>query len=225
MGIFLAEALLGPGKFLLFGLPTGIGTAVGMLIINFLLKKFNSKVLYIASGIYSVIANTIAFATGYIYFKSPSPVLQIVFVASLFLIGLQFGASNLLPTMFQADVLEDIELKTGKRLDASLPFVIGIGTMISGTIASALAPQVLYGTKVPIIEYVQAVDGVAQDQSLKTKIMLLFFYTVVHGLMMFLAGVPFFFYKLTGKTKEDMHNAVLEKRKQFELENKAQETE
>lgn len=60
MGIFLAEALLGPGKFLLFGLPTGIGTAVGMLIINFLLKKFNSKVLYIASGIYSVIANTIA---------------------------------------------------------------------------------------------------------------------------------------------------------------------
>lgn len=225
MGIFLAEALLGPGKFLLFGLPTGIGTAVGMLVINFLLKKFNSKVLYIASGIYSVIANTIAFAIGYIYFTSPSPVLQIVFVASLFLIGLQFGASNLLPTMFQADVLEDIELKTGKRLDASLPFVIGIGTMISGTIASALAPQVLYGTKVPIIEYVQAVDGVAQDQSLKTKIMLLFFYTVVHGLMMFLAGVPFFFYKLTGKTKEDMHNAVLEKRKQFEFENKAKETE
>lgn len=225
MGIFLAEALLGPGKFLLFGLPTGIGTAVGMLVINFLLKKFNSKVLYIASGIYSVIANTIAFAIGYIYFKSPSPALQIVFVASLFLIGLQFGASNLLPTMFQADVLEDIELKTGKRLDASLPFVIGIGTMISGTIASALAPQVLYGTKIPIIEYVQAVDGVAQEQSLKTKIMLLFFYTVVHGLMMFLAGVPFFFYKLTGKTKEDMHNAVLEKRKQFELENGAQETE
>lgn len=225
MGIFLAEALLGPGKFLLFGLPTGIGTAVGMLVINFLLKKFNSKVLYIASGVYSVIANTIAFAIGYIYFKSPSPVLQIVFVASLFLIGLQFGASNLLPTMFQADVLEDIELKTGKRLDASLPFVIGIGTMISGTIASALAPQVLYGTKVPIIEYVQAVDGVAQDQSLKTKIMLLFFYTVVHGLMMFLAGVPFFFYKLTGKTKEDMHNAVLEKRKQFELENGTKEAE
>lgn len=212
MGIFLAEALLGPGKFLLFGLPTGIGTAVGMLIINFLLKKFNSKVLYIASGIYSVIANTIAFAIGYIYFKSPSSVLQIVFVASLFLIGLQFGASNLLPTMFQADVLEDIELKTGKRLDASLPFVIGIGTMISGTIASALAPQVLYGTKVPIIEYVQAVEGVAQEQSLKTKIMLLFFYTVVHGLMMFLAGVPFFFYKLTGKTKEEVHEKVLAQR-------------
>ena len=212
MGIFLAEALLGPGKFLLFGLPTGIGTAVGMLLINFLLKKFNSKVLYIASGIYSVIINSAAFAVGYTYFKSPSPVLQILFVVFLFLIGLQFGASNLLPTMFQADVLEDIELKTGKRLDASLPFVIGIGTMISGTIASAVAPTVLYGTKVPIIAYVQAVDGVAQEQSLHTKIMLLFFYTVVHGLMMFLAGVPFFFYKLTGKTKQEIHEKVIAQR-------------
>ena len=215
MGIFLAEALLGPGKFLLFGLPTGIGTAVGMLIINFLLNKFNSKQLYIASGIYSVIANCVAFAVGYTYFKSPSSILQIVFVLTLFLIGLQFGASNLLPTMFQADVLETIELKTGKRLDASLPFVIGIGTMISGTIASAFAPTILYGTKVPIIEYVQAVNGVTQEQSLHTKIMLLFFYTIVHGLMMFLAGVPFFFYKLTGKTKEDIHNAVLAQREKL----------
>lgn len=215
MGIFLAEALLGPGKFLLFGLPTGIGTAVGMLAINFLLKKFNSKQLYIASGIYSVIANTAAFAVGYTYFKNPSSALQIIFVVFLFLIGLQFGASNLLPTMFQADELETIELKTGKRLDASLPFVIGIGTMISGTIASALAPTILYGTKVPIIEYIQAVDGVAQEQSLHTKVMLLFFYTIVHGLMMFLAGVPFFFYKLTGKTKEDIHNAVLAQREKL----------
>ncbi len=215
MGIFLAEALLGPGKFLLFGLPTGIGTAVGMLIINFLLKKFNSKQLYIASGVYSVIANCVAFTVGYIYFKNPSSVLQILFIATLFLIGLQFGASNLLPTMFQADVLEDIELKTGKRLDASLPFVIGIGTMISGTIASALAPIVLYGDG-SIIQYVQATDAVPNpEQSLHTKIMLLFFYTIVHGIMMFLAGVPFFFYKLTGKTKEDVHNAVLAQREKL----------
>lgn len=217
MGVFLAAALLGSSsKFLLFGLPTGIGTAVGMLVINFLLKKFNSKVLYIASGIYSVIANCIAFAVGYTYFKNPNPVLQIIFIITLFLIGLQFGASNLLPTMFQADVLEDIELKTGKRLDASLPFVIGIGTMISGTIANGLAPKILYGEN-SICGYVQGLaDGTGQ--SLKTKIWMLFFYTIFHGLMMFLAGVPFFTYKLTGKTKEDIHNAVLEQRRQLDSE-------
>ncbi len=215
MGVFLAAALLGStSKFLLFGLPTGIGTAVGMLIIKLLLNKFNSKVLYIASGIYSVIANSAAFVIGYIYFKNPSTILQVVFIVFLFLIGLQFGASNLLPSMFQADVLEDIEAKTGKRLDASLPFVISIGTLISGTIASVCAPLVLYGDK-SIIQYIQPTDlNPNPEQSLRTKILMLFFYTIVHGIMMFLAGVPFFFYKLTGATKEEVHQKVLERRGQ-----------
>ena len=214
MGPFLAAALLGSSsKFLLFGLPTGIGTAVGMLVINFLLKKFNSKQLYIASGIYSVIANCVAFAVGYAYFKNGGTVLQILFIIFLFLIGLQFGASNLLPEMFKADVLEDIELKTGKRLDSSLPFVVGIFTMISGTIAGVLSPQILYGDN-SICNYIQGIaDGTMQ--SLKTKIWMLFFYTIFHGIMMFLAGVPFFFYKLTGKTKEDIHNKLIEQRKSY----------
>ena len=216
MGVFLAAALLGSkSKFLLFGLPTGIGTAVGMLVISMLLKKFNSKTLYIASGIYSVIANTAAFAIGYTYFNHPSKVLQIVFIAFLFLIGLQFGASNLLPSMFQADVLESLELKTGKRLDATLPFVIGIGTLISGTIAQTLSPKILYGEN-SIIQYIQATEANPNpEQSLKTKVLMLFFYTIFHGIMMFLAGVPFFFYKLTGKTKEEIHEQVLKNREEI----------
>ena len=103
-------------------------------------------------------------------------------------------------------------MKTGKRFDASFPFVIGIGTLISGTIASAVAPLILYGEG-SIIGYIQPSDlDPTPVQSLETKVTLLFFYTIMHGIMMFLAGVPFFFYKLTGKTKEDIHNAVIEKR-------------
>lgn len=219
MGVFMAAALLGStSKFLFFGLPTGIGTAVGMLVINFLLKKFNSKVLYIASGVYSIIANCLAFAVGYAYFNNTSTILQILFIVFLFLIGLQFGASNLLPTMLQADVLEDIEYKNGKRLDATFPFIIGIGTTISGTIANALAPVILYGDNpvISVIHYVQPTDLDPNPvQSIKTKIMLLFFYTIFHGIMMFLAGVPFFFYTLTGKKKEEMHQALMEKRKAY----------
>ena len=217
MEAFIAAAVLGDiSKKILFVLPVGIGTAVGMLVINFLLKKFDARQLYIASGIYSLLANCIAFGVGYAYFKTGTAILQIVFIAFLFLIGLQFGASNLLPSMFQADVLETIELKTGKRLDASFPFVIGIGTLISGTIASTLAPLILYGDG-SIIGYIQPTDLVPNPvQSLDTKVTLLFFYTIVHGIMMFLAGVPFFFYKLTGKTKEDVHRKVLEMRAKSE---------
>lgn len=214
MGVFLAAALLGSSsKFLLFGLPTGIGTAVGMLVINMLLKKFDAKTLYIASGIYSVTANVIAFIVGYTYFKTGTGALQILFIACLFLIGLQFGASNLLPSMFQADVLESLEVQTkGKRLDAALPFVIGIGTMISGTVASSLSPKILYGEN-SIIQYIQPTNANPDPvQSEYTKITMLFFYTIFHGIMMFLAGVPFFFYKLTGKTKEEVHAQVIAQR-------------
>ena len=215
MGIFLAAALLGStSKFLLFGLPTGIGTAVGMLIINALLKKFNAKQLYIASGIYSVCINTAAFTVGYIYFNNPTTLMQVIFIVFLFLIGLQFGASNLLPLMFQEDVLETIELKTGERLDASLPFVLSIGTTISGTIAGAAAPLILLGEG-SIIKYMQPEDGVYPEQSTYTKIAMLFFYTIFHGLMMLLAGLPFLFYKLTGKTKDEIHEAVLKQREEM----------
>lgn len=222
MGIFLAAALLGStSKYILLGLPTGIGTFVGMLIVKALLNKFNSKQIYIASGVYSVLANTLAFTIGTIYFKTGSSALQIVFVLSLFLIGLQFGASNLLPAMFQADILEDIELKTRKRLDASLGFVCGIGSTISGAIATGVAPLILYGDS-SIIQYIQPQEGVYPDQTLHTKIMLLFFYTIFHGLMMLLAGVPFFFYRLTGARKQEIHEAVL-KNRAAELEAKGEQ--
>ncbi len=221
MEAFIAIAVLGdPSLKILFVLPVGIGTAVGMLVVNFLLKKFDARQLYIASGIYSLCANCIAFGVGYAYFKTGTVILQVIFIVFLFLIGIQFGASNLLPSMFQADVLETIELKTGKRLDATFPTVIGFGTFISGTIASTLAPRILYGDG-SIIGYIQPSQLVPNPvQSLETKITLLFFYTIVHGMMMFLAGVPFFFYKLTGKTKEDYHNAVLAKRAEMEIEQK-----
>ena len=53
MESFLAIAVLGDAsKKIIFVLPVGIGTAVGMLVINFLLKKFDARVLNIASGIY-----------------------------------------------------------------------------------------------------------------------------------------------------------------------------
>lgn len=209
---FIAAAMLGSSsKTVLFALPVGVGTMVGMLIISRLLKRFTSRVLYIASGVYSVCINVIAFGVGYLYLTHNQPAwLNVIFIVCLFGTGIQFGASNLLPEMFKADVLDDLEVKTGKRLDGGLPFVIGLGGTTASIIANAVVPFILYGDS-SIIQYQQGlVDGTAQ--SLHTKIMLLLFYTVFHGLMMLLAGVPFIFYKLTGKEKERVHEALLAQR-------------
>jgi len=231
METFMAVAVLGTAsKKIIFVLPVGVGTFVGMIVVKTLLKKFNSRQLYIASGIYSLCINCVSFFVGYTQFsmenKGQDPgILQYIFVVCLFLTGLQFGASNLLPTMFQADALDDLELKTGRRLDASLPFAIGLGTVISGTIASTLAPLILYGEN-SIIQYVQ---GTAADpypvQSYDTKIKLLLFYTIFHGIMMLLAGLPFITYKLTGKAKEDMHDELIRYRESLKLEQSTAENQ
>ncbi|MDR3313006.1 MAG: MFS transporter [Oscillospiraceae bacterium] len=231
MGTFLAAALLGsPSKFLIFGLPTGIGTAVGMLVVNFLLKRFNSKQISIGSGFYSVVVNGLAFGAGALAFTRTSPVYTVVFIVFLFLVGLQYGGSNLLPSMIQADILEDLEVKTHRRLDASLAFAISVGTFLSGTVVEGLWPQFLYGnSKLNFMHYIlpikQLVEGqlveVYQEQALRTKMALLGVYTLGQGVFMFLGVLPFLFYRLTGARKEEVHEAALRFRAEI-AENQAE---
>ncbi len=228
MGTFLAAALLGdPNKFLLFGLPTGVGTAVGMLVVNFLLKRYNSKQIYIASGAYSVLANGLAFGAGVLAFTKGGTFFTTIFILFLFLIGLQYGASNLLPTMFQADILEDLEVKTGKRLDASLAFAVSIGAFVSGMVVEGLWPQILYGdSKLNFIQYIlpvkEMIDGKMVDayqvQSMNTKVALLGVYTLAQGAFMLLSALPFLFYRLTGARKQEVHAAALQLRERIAAE-------
>ena len=229
MGIFLAAALLGDvSKYILFGLPTGIGTFVGMLLVNLLLKKWNSKTIFMLSGVYSLVANTGAFLAGLQSFRNPeNGVWQIVFFAFLFLIGIQYGATNLLPMMFQADILEDLELKTHKRLEASMAFIISIGSTLGTVVTGIASPRVLYGEK-SFIQYLPSVDTlvdgvmttVYQTQSYDTKVRLLLVYTIFHGAMILLACAPFLFYRLTGVRKEEIHQKVLAYRESLEAAEK-----
>ncbi len=225
MGVFLAAALLGDvSKYILFGLPTGIGTFIGMLIVNRLLKKINSKQIYMLSAGYSMLANLGAFFAGLQSFRNPDSMLyQVIFFVFLFLIGLQYGATNLLPSMFQADILEDIEVKTHRRVEASLAFIIGVGGMLAGVITGFVSPRILLGES-SFIKYLppvdQLVDGIKQtvylDQSYDTKVRMLLVYTIFHGLMILLASLPFFFYTLTGEKKERVHAQALAFREQLE---------
>ena len=227
MGVFLAAGYFNNGKsYILFALPTGIGTIVGMLIVKALLKKYDGKKIYIGFGIYSLIANIAAFGMGYLYFKSgTNEWLGRVFFLMLFVIGFQFGATNLLPNIFNADVLEEIELKTGKRLDATLTFFVNLGGMLSGLIATGIAPKLLY-EEGSLINYLQPIEQIVNgqittvylDQSERTMLWMLFFYTVFHGICLILSCIPYIFYDLTDKKKEEIHIKVLEEREKTKLE-------
>ena len=101
-------------------------------------------------------------------------------------------------------ILEELELKTGKRYDASYAWIVGLGSSISGIIVNAVAPHILYGNP---IGYVAWQEGVTY--TLNTKLTMLAFYTIFHGICMLLAGLPFIFYTLTGEKKKHIHEQVL----------------
>ncbi|MDE7191113.1 MAG: MFS transporter [Clostridia bacterium] len=202
-GIFVAGALLGDtSKFILIGLPTGIGTVVSMLIVRNMIKKIDPIKVYTIFGVYSLLANTMAFFIAYAYFKQGGVGWQIAFIASLFLIGLQFGSSNLLPNIFNADVLNEIELQSGgKRLEGTVSFSSTIVTTIMTVITGILTPTIL----LKVCNYQQGTD----IQSQSTKIKLVFFYTIFVGLCFALSLLPMIGYRLTTK-KRDAINKQLE---------------
>lgn len=202
-GIFVAGALLGDtSKFILIGLPTGIGTVVSMLIVKKLIKKIDPIKVYGIFGIYSLLSNVFAFFIAYIYLKQGGVGWQIAFIASLFLIGFQFGSSNLLPNIFNADVLNEIELQSGgKRLEGTVTFSATIVTTIMTVITGILTPTFL----LKVCKYQQGVDA----QTDYTKIRLVFFYTIFVGLCFVLSLLPMIGYRLTTK-KRDAINLRLE---------------
>lgn len=225
---FLAIIYFGKsGQTLFFGICTGVGTFVGMFIIKALMKRFSERTLYIASGIYSVCINCLAFLVGYFAFSNPDNIfLTILFFLFMFLVGFQYGASNLLPTLFGADIIEEIEAKTGKRNDASYTWIVALGSSISGIIVQTVAPLILLKDNLIGYQphYTDAVTGltVYPTNSLKTALWMLAFYTIFHGICMLAAGIPFFFYDLTGEKKKAVHEAALKKREEIRL---AQEAE
>lgn len=202
-GIFVAGALLGDtSKFIIIGLPTGIGTVVSMLIVRKMIKKIGPIKVYTIFGIYSLLANTLAFFIAFLYFKQGGVGWQIAFIASLFLIGLQFGSSNLLPNIFNADVLNEIELQSGgKRLEGTVSFSSTIVTTIMTVITGILTPTIL----LKVCNYQQGTD----IQSQSTKIRLVFFYTIFVGLCFALSLLPMIGYRLTTK-KRDVINKQLD---------------
>lgn len=212
LGIYIAGVLLGDtSKFLLIGLPTGIGTAVGMLIVQQLIKKINPATVLKIFCVWSLIANTLAFGAGYMYLTKGGTVWQIVFLFFLFTIGFQFGANNIIPNILNADVLNELELQTGgKRLEQTVEFTKSIIGAITGVISGVISPFILLNEH--MIHYQQ---GTAQ-QTQSTSIKLVFFYTIFAGIFYVLSIIPLIGYNLDNKKRQEISKALYEQRAQRE---------
>lgn len=214
VSLYIAIYLLGSKDLkLALLLPMGIGTAVGTLLVNLVLKKFNTKQTFIlfclygasALGILFLVSRGIGFNDGLI----------IPFLILNFFCGLQHGNTNVTPNIMIADCVDEIEYKTGKRQDGLAYAGYGLFSKIAAAFTKGLGPWLLYTWSGYMVSTDANVAYVAQTDGTLNKMLMI--YTIIPAVFVVLQGVPILFYDMVGEKKEMITKALAERRAEAQL--------
>ena len=203
-----ATVILGSQNLVaVLGIVTAVGSMISMALCPLLIKKLNERNAYILLSVYGFAASIFSFIVGHFWFSNPKNiVLTVLFYASLFLIGLQFGAVTLMPMIMTADTVDYYEYETGKRMEGACYSILTL------TIKVCLA----LGTAVGLI-FVQVsgyYDSLASGSfSNSTKDTIFFAYTALPGILALLSIFPMLKYDIIGEKKEKIAAALAQRRK------------
>lgn len=202
-----ATVILGSQNLVaVLGIVTAIGSMISMALCPLLIKKLDEKKAYILLSVYGFAASIFSFVIGHFWFQSPdNMVLTVLFYASLFLIGLQFGAVTLMPMIMTADAVDYYEYETGKRMEGACYSILTL------TIKVCLA----LGTAVGLIFVQQSgyYEGLTTGTfTTNTKDIIFFAYTALPGILALLSIIPMFRYDICGEKKAKISAALAERR-------------
>ncbi|MCM1115805.1 MAG: MFS transporter [Clostridium sp.] len=202
-----ATVILGSQNLVaVLGIVTAVGSMISMALCPMLIKKMNEKNAYILLSVYGFAASIFSFVIGHFWFKSPdNMVLTVLFYASLFLIGLQFGSVTLMPMIMTADSVDYYEYETGKRMEGACYSILTLTIKVCLALGTAVGLIFVQGSG-----YYEALDtGVFND---KTKDIIFFAYTALPGILALLSIIPMFKYDIIGEKKAKISAALAERR-------------
>lgn len=211
VSLYIAIYLLG-SKDLKLGLllPMGIGTAVGTLLVNIVLKKFSTKQTFILFSLYGASSLAILFLVSRgVGFNDG---LIIPFLILNFFCGLQHGNTNVTPNIMIADCVDEIEYKTGKRQEGLAYAGYGLFSKVASAFTKALGPWLLYTWSGYLVSTDANVAYATQTDGTLNKLLMI--YTIIPAAFVVLQAVPIFFYDMVGTKKENITKALIERRAQ-----------
>lgn len=207
-----ATVILGSQNLVaVLGIVTAVGSMISMALCPMLIKKLDEKKAYILLSVYGFAASVLSFIIGHFWFQNPeNTVLTVLFYASLFLIGLQFGAVTLMPMIMTADAVDYYEYETGKRMEGAaysiltltIKVCLALGTAVGLVFVSASG---YYGA----LESGNFTNG--------TKDIIFFAYTALPGILALLSVIPMLKYDIVGEKKQKI-SAELQKRRAAKAE-------
>lgn len=209
VSLYIAIYLLGSKDLkLALLLPMGIGTAVGTLLVNVVLKKFSTKKTYILFCLYGASSLAILFLVSKgIGFNDG---LIIPFLILNFFCGLQHGNTNVTPNIMIADCVDEIEYKTGKRQEGLAYAGYGLFSKIASAFTKALGPWLLYTWSGYLASTDANVAYATQSDATLNKILMI--YTIIPAIFVVMQAVPILFYDMVGDKKEMITKALIERR-------------
>ncbi|MGN0523414.1 MAG: MFS transporter [Eubacterium sp.] len=158
--------------------------AVALLVGPFLIKKMGKRNLMILS----CVGYVIMIALQVIFHKSPVLILVVSFFEQF------FGGFYFLTGLMTSDIMDDIQMKTGKRLEGFWQNYMAIVTTVIGVFTGMLTPLFLsFGG----VGFSDDISLALQNTDLRNNI---FFYQSLLSLIgAVTVAIPFFFYDLTEK--------------------------
>lgn len=208
-----ANVLLGSQNLVaVLGIVTAVGSMISMALCPVLIKKLDEKKAYILLSVYGFAASIFSFVIGHFWFRSPdNTVLTVLFYASLFLIGLQFGAVTLMPMIMTADAVDYYEYETGKRMEGAAYSILTLTIKVCLALGTALGLVfVQFSGYADTLAQINA--GTATGFTSGTKDIIFFAYTAVPGILALLSIIPMFKYDIVGEKKQAISKALQERR-------------
>ena len=188
-----ANALLGgQNLIIILGLSTAAGTMISMALTPLLIKKLDERKVFVGMSVYGFLASLLAFFVG-----TATNFHLGALIPTLFLVGLQFGAVNIMPMVMVADSVDYYEYKTGKRTEGVAYAVLSFSIKVTLALGSAVCLAVVFSDAV-------GYTATTENFTFETSRGVYFAYTVIPGITSLLAAIPILFYDLTGKKKAEI---------------------
>ena len=188
-----------------------VTTGISLFLAPVIRKWLDDKIIYITMKLGTGICYVAMFLSIYPY-EEHEP--QEIFINVVFwyaLHGLTTGFYNIVPGLIQMAAYDYGEYKFGERNEATV-------SAVKGTLSRILGNCTTYFTNLFLIYvgYTQFADT-PELMPLEAKKSLLYLFALMPGLFSFLAIIPMFFYKLSGKKHKEIVKS-LEERRQHNLD-------
>ena len=223
-----SEGLLTP----LLQIGSGASYMLSMALVPVFLKRMDKKTLWIGTSIVGIVADVICFVTGVWIVPYNTFSGAVVYMLLRFFTNFPVGIMTVLTVAMFSDVVEDIEMRTGKRLEGMVFSFQSMISQISVAVLNALLLQIVdafgYDAAVmttitndltqPLIQSTTQsaiVNGI--DYTLLLNV-IFFLLTAFGAIGLLLQSVTMFFYKFDEKAQAAKLKAFREEKARREAE-------